>query len=282
MAKRFNQLTQLTAAQVAQNDIIPIRDESAGQTKYITVKDLTGSPDTGWTATGEAWTFSSWTAASFLAVVTVPTDATTKYGIGMYVRFSQATGGTKYGKILAVTATTLTIWMPGYTLNNETITSPVYSTVNVPVGLPATISEGQPYRFEAYYTGSQALSTTIKVPMNTEVEDGAGVFDSVTNYRFTAPVAGTYHFDGQAFMGSAGMGTNESALIILYKNGAEYSRSFQMMGSGNTVQIVRPNLSRNVRLAAGDYIELYATMVGSRDIIGGNNSTYLTGHMVSR
>lgn len=40
MAKRISQLTQLTAAQVASNDKIPIVDESAGVTKYITALDV--------------------------------------------------------------------------------------------------------------------------------------------------------------------------------------------------------------------------------------------------
>jgi len=135
MGKRTSQLTQLTAAQVAQGDYLPIVDASAGQTKYITVKDLTGAPDFGWQATGESWAYSSWTAGTRIGVITVPTDATVKYNPGMRVRFSQTTGGTKYGIIHAVSATTLTIFFPaGTTLNNEAITSPVYSGLATPVG----------------------------------------------------------------------------------------------------------------------------------------------------
>ena len=128
MGKRTSQLTQLTAAQVAQGDFLPIVDVSAGQTKYITVKDLTGAPDFGWAATGESWSYSSWDSTRRMGVVTVPTDATTKYTPKMRVRFSQTTGATKYAIIHAVSATTLTLHFPsGTTLNNEAITSPVYS-----------------------------------------------------------------------------------------------------------------------------------------------------------
>ena len=281
MAKRISQLTQITAAQLATTDLVPVVDVSAGQTKYATIKDLTGSPDNGWQATGESWSFSSWVAASFTGVVTVPSDATLKYNAGMWVRFSQTTGGTKYGRILSVTATAITLWMPGYTLTNETITSPVYSGLRVPVGLPATLADGNPYRFDAYASATQSLSSNIKAPLNTENEDGAGIFDN-SLYRMTAPVAGTYHFDLQAFMGSAGMGTTEACIIYLYKNGAEYTRSVQLNGSGDSWRTNRPTISRNVKLAAGDYVEMYTQMIGSRDLVGGNNNTFMTGHIVSR
>lgn len=135
MGKRTSQLTQLTAAQVAQGDFLPIVDVSAGQTKYVTVKDLTGLPDTGWLATGESWAYSSWSATTRIGVITVPTDATTKYTAGMRVRFSQTTGGVKYGIIHLVAATQLTVFFPtGTTLNNEAITTPVYSPLDTPLG----------------------------------------------------------------------------------------------------------------------------------------------------
>lgn len=138
MSKRISQLTQLTAAQLAQDDKIPIVDTSAGQTKYITTKDLTGLPDTGWIATGETWAYSSWDSATRIGVITVPSDATTKYTLGMRIRISQTTGGTKYGIIHAITSTTLTVFfMSGQTFTNETVTSPVYSPLYAPYGFDA-------------------------------------------------------------------------------------------------------------------------------------------------
>ena len=138
MGKRTSQLTQLTAAQVAQGDFLPIVDVSAGQTKYVTVKDLTGLPDFGWSATGESWSYSSYNSTTRIGIVTVPTDATTKYTPGMRVRFSQTTGGTKYAIVTYVTATTLDLFFPiGSLLANEAITSPVYSSLKVPVGFTA-------------------------------------------------------------------------------------------------------------------------------------------------
>jgi len=140
MAKRITQLSELSTA--AQDDYIVIVDTSSGTTKKITVKNLTGLPDTTWTATGESWSFSSFSTTTRLGVMNVPSDATTKYSVGMYIRFIQSTGGTKWGVITAVTSTTITIYFSSsYTLNNEAITSPVYSALKQPFGLPSIISD---------------------------------------------------------------------------------------------------------------------------------------------
>lgn len=137
MAKRISQLSQLTSQQVSSLDILPIVDVSSGQTKYITVSDLTGLPDVGWIATGEAWSYSSYSSILHTGVITVPSDATIKYSKGMWVRFVQATGGTKWGRIIALTSTSLTVDLKdGQTLVNEAITSPVYSPLKAPFGSP--------------------------------------------------------------------------------------------------------------------------------------------------
>lgn len=152
MGKRTSQLTQLTAAQVAQGDFLPIVDVSAGQTKYVTVKDLTGLPDFGWTATGESWAYSSYSSVTHIGVITVPSDATVKYFNGMKIKITQTTGGTKYGEVVAVTSTTLSVqWEQSKTLANEAITSPQYSAEESPAGMP---DDGQ-------FVYSQANSGTL-------------------------------------------------------------------------------------------------------------------------
>lgn len=144
MAKRISQLTALVSPNIAQDDKIPIVDTSAGQTKYVTVKDLVSIPDYGWSAAGETWTYSAWDSTNRLATITVPTDATTKYSVGMYVRFSQSTGGVKYGRITSVAATTLIVYVgSAYTLNNEAISGSVYSSGNQPYGLPQSVRQNE-------------------------------------------------------------------------------------------------------------------------------------------
>lgn len=125
--------SQFNSATVANpTDEVPLLQ--GGQLKRVQVKVLTGNPDVGWLASGESWSFSSFSSTTRRGVVTVPSDATQKYAIGMKVRFSQATGGTKYGRIIAVASTALTVYMMNAaTLTNETISSPVYSPLASPV-----------------------------------------------------------------------------------------------------------------------------------------------------
>lgn len=133
---RISALTELTS--LASNDYIIVLDSSANIAKKISVANAFGIPDFGWTASGESWTFSSFSSTTRIGVVTVPSDATTKYYKGMRVKLTQSTGGTKYAIIHKVTSTTLTLFFQvGTTLNNEAITTPFYSIAYAPAGFNA-------------------------------------------------------------------------------------------------------------------------------------------------
>ena len=135
MARPIPDMDQMTAAEVATDDSIIIDDTSAAETKRINVGDLLGLPKFGWTSAGEVWTYSSWNSTTRTGVFTVPSNATTKYTVGMRVMITQSTGGTKYGIIHAVASTSLTVFFPvGTTFNNETITNPYYSPLASPQG----------------------------------------------------------------------------------------------------------------------------------------------------
>jgi hypothetical protein len=133
---RISALTELTT--LASDDYLVVLDSSANIAKKITIANAFGIPELGWTAAGESWTYSSWTSSTRIGVITVPTDATTKYVAGMRIKITQSTGGTKYGIIHKVEATALTVFFPtGTTLNNEAITSPNYTSVKAPIGFNA-------------------------------------------------------------------------------------------------------------------------------------------------
>ena len=130
---RISALTELTS--LASNDYLVVLDSSANIAKKITIANAFGVPEATWTATGESWVYASWTSGTRIGTITVPTDATTKYQAGMRIKISQSTGGTKYGIITKVEATLLTVFFPsGTTLNNETISTPYYSSLKVPLG----------------------------------------------------------------------------------------------------------------------------------------------------
>lgn len=121
---------------IAEDDLFGMHNKSATTTEKATAKQVREfvewSPATG-------WAYSSWSATTRIGVASVPAGALTKYMPGMRVRFSQTTGGTKYGIIVEVTDdTTLTIFFPdGTTFNNETVSSPHFSNVKIPFGFDA-------------------------------------------------------------------------------------------------------------------------------------------------
>ncbi len=70
-------------------------------------------------------------------VVSTSDDLTDSVSVGMRLRISQATGGTKYFIVVAVTNSVITIYGgTDYSLTNETISSPVFSSAKAPVGFP--------------------------------------------------------------------------------------------------------------------------------------------------
>ena len=140
---RISALTELTS--LASDDYLVVLDSSANIAKKITVANAFGIQDYGWTASGESWTYSSYSSTTKLGVITVPTDATTKYSVGMFIKITQSTGGVKYGEITAVSSTTLTVFFGSYTLNNEAITSPQYSISRRPYGLPESTFQMRPF-----------------------------------------------------------------------------------------------------------------------------------------
>lgn len=156
---RISALTELTT--LANNDYLLVLDSSANIAKKITVQNAFGIPDFGWTASGETWTFSSFSSTTRIGVITVPTDATTKYSIGMKIKFSQSTGGTKYGFIVAVTATTLSVFFGiSTTLVNETISTPVYSGGYMPLGYDGPILTKEQYQANVTNTERWVYSIT--------------------------------------------------------------------------------------------------------------------------
>jgi len=90
---------------------------------------FTGTID-GWISTG-TFTYASATT------ITVASGAASIYKVNDKIKFTQATGGTKYAYITVVADALLTINLSGlYTLENEAITAPYYSHIENPLGFP--------------------------------------------------------------------------------------------------------------------------------------------------
>lgn len=100
---------------------------------------LTNKTINDWRPLGYTLTYASADSPTFTATV-ASQDLTGVLSPGMRLKLTQSTGGTKYFIITAVAfSTNTTITMYGgtdYTLNNEAITVPEYSTAKLPVGFP--------------------------------------------------------------------------------------------------------------------------------------------------
>jgi hypothetical protein len=131
---------------------------------------------TGWVAASETWTYASADAPTF--TFTVAADVTTKYTVGMRVKYTQTT--VKYGIITAVSAysapnTTITIYGgTDYTMTSAAITANSYSAVKAPLSFPLDPnkwqvvftdvnqqSQGTPTQNAWYNVGSSLISIPI-------------------------------------------------------------------------------------------------------------------------
>ena len=152
-------------------DVVGIREgDSAAAIKSF---DLGSFIRTGWQLTGETWTYSSTDAPSY--VVTVPSDATTRFSVGMRVKLTDS--GTQYFIITKVAATSITLYGgTDYTLSGGAITNVYYSTFKAPFGFPldpskwtetltdtAVNSQASPVSGTWYNLGSLSISVPIGV-----------------------------------------------------------------------------------------------------------------------
>lgn len=131
-----------------------------------------------------------------------------------------------------------------------------------------------PYKFRVYRSAAQNTAAgTTKVLYDTKTYDTGSNFDVVTNNRFTAPVAGFYNFSATAQVASAA-----NFQLSLFKNGTGLTNGVNGSGSGaNQGSIVTDTL----QLAAGDYVEVFASCGSVNALFVGSPGVYFTGFLVS-
>lgn len=142
-----------------------------------------------------------------------------------------------------------------------------------------------PYKFFAYLNVSgQTLASVsaTKVTLNAEAYDTGSNFDTATNYRFTAPVAGFYQIDATA---NTSITSANVGVAMIYKNGTALMRADA--GTNSTVS-ASPHISALIQLAASDYLELWCinTFGSGATLNGGTYGstqvlTYMSGYLVS-
>lgn len=170
--------------------------------------------NTGWINTNQSWSFSSYDGTNKTGVITVPTDATTKYQAGMKVRFTN-NGSTQYGIITKVAATALTVYFgTDYSLTNAAITVPYFSPMESPFGFPGdptkwTVTASSTTTRTTTSTTNASLTDTLVVPI--------GSFRIIGQDTLQLSSAVTTSFVGAMFLSSdASTQTNINLTCHIY------------------------------------------------------------------
>jgi len=130
-----------------------------------------------------------------------------------------------------------------------------------------------------------ADATPTKITFNTEEFDANADFDSSTNNRFTAPVAGKYLVAATASVNRTG-GTGISRIkLMLYKNGSEFKVLSDINFSTATTNDQTANGAITVELAATDYLEIWVRISGTGTLVtklySGAANTFAAFHKVA-
>lgn len=180
-------------------------------------------------------------------------------------------------------ATTLS----GLTLSSPTINTPTFSAGGVqPAALATGIQTSKfsnPYKFAAWRNSAQSLTDGAwnKVNFDTKEYDTGSNYDASTNYRFTAPVNGFYHFAGVVTVATATASTLFGA--ALYKNGSQYINGFQGNTSSATAADTSYAVGGDIQLSTNDYVELWVYNGGTGKSLKVGQIYYcrLSGHLIS-
>lgn len=111
----------------------------------------------GWFPVYDTWTYNAWNATTRFGVI-AGANMTSYLNVDDRVMFNQATGGTKYGIVMAVTASLAYVFFPsGTTFTNEAITAARFSKVRSPLGFNSD---------PALWTLRVKSTATIGIPTN--------------------------------------------------------------------------------------------------------------------
>lgn len=204
---------------------------------------------TGWIDADETWTYSS--VDDPTGVITVPTNATTKYSVGMRIRFVNG-GNTIYGIITAVAATTITFLheidptdsLALYLMANSAITVPYFSTQKAPFGFPTSSRKWTFYK-NYVSTTSQATPT-------------GGTWYNIGSFSINIPI-GVWDIDFQyPLYGTWGVSTSTLQATLSTANNSESDIEFSSILGGKASDIGGSTLSVKKSLALTSKTTYYA------------------------
>lgn len=174
-------------------------------------------------------------------------------------------GTTKY-----ITLTKLKEWF-------QSLTGWITAAMIAGIDRSLLTTDSNPYKFLVYRNAAQNSSAAFaKINFDAEVFDTNNNFDSTTNRRYVAPVAGFYWFHWQVATPISGAGSD--CVSAIYKNGTIYA-----WGSESSTSMNSPG-GLLMQLAASDYVEIFnsTTNVVAFNVGGSPLKTYFSGALLSR
>lgn len=134
-----------------------------------------------------------------------------------------------------------------------------------------------PYKFLVYSSATMNIASDGVMAFDTrEYDTGSNVNITTNKGRFTAPIAGFYHFDAVGYIQSL----TGQAWLDLLKNGTTVKQG-PIIPSAAGVNVA-VGLSVTVQLAANDYIEIGGgNSQGTRNWTGGSVNSWFSGFLVS-
>jgi len=259
MTMADTKISALTAlAALAATDELVAVDKSdttmgaSGTNKRVTVETM--GLLTGWIPLGETLAYGAADDPVYTAICS-GVDLTGVLSVGMRLRVSQSTGGTKYFIITGIafsTDTTLTLFGgtggSSYDLINETISSPYYSMAAHPFGFPY---DDNIWKIEITDTGNRATygttQNTVYNPnsLGLTLKPGAWWLEFQAAFRITRATAGSL----VAYMGlsTANNSFSDGELKAFMQN---YNANTQLANQ----------VSRRKRVAVGSSTPYYLVM----------------------
>ena len=206
--------------------------------------------------------------------ITSPTITNATISADTLTGYTVSNTGTIYG----IPITTGVINTAG-TINGASLVANSVTNASILTGNLYASKFYNPYKFSvwrsaAFTPGSSGVS--VLVPFDTTLYDTGSNFTTGAAAKFTAPIAGFYHFDTQLSLNS---NANTLVYISLYKNGVEYKRGTRITTRTADTDLT---LSCDVQCSATDTIDIriYMQTAGAFETIGAFEN-WFNGSLVS-
>ena len=129
------------------------------------------------------------------------------------------------------------------------------------------------YRASGNYAISGGIAESI---IYDTAETNIGGHFNTSNYRFTAPVSGLYHFS--ASINNYNMATGTAFRCQLHKNGASYAMgTFTYTSNGGDHNVV---FSGELQLSSGDYVEMMRYTSNACTVSAGRLWNWFSGYLI--